>query len=391
MGSKTAKTPRSQPAPKPQTRTVDVLEFLASAPKVDAENGIVYGVKLLGRVSKNGHEYSDRALRDAAKVYEGNVVNLDHPPDRNATAERSVRERFGIIRNPETRITGDPETDGVYGDHHFPLKHSYTPEYLEILERFPQSVGFSHNAVVTESVKDGKVTFDSVQRARSIDLVANPATTRGIFESEEVRMDPNDPNYVAPTMEDAPGDEAGEPSTEESLDQAFELAIMAIVRDGDMTLDQKKEKIAALLDIHNDVSGDGDGDEDEPKDEPKDAPKDEPPKKDDTESVNERLAKLEAQDKARSVLESKGLRPSRGQVKAFSALESEDEQSEFIDTLKAAEGKTAATPPKAPAAKPRSVPANALESTKPAATSKPDFAVPKSHDDLKAITGQLVQ
>src|SRR6185437_10756977 len=188
------------PAIAPKCRTVDVLEFVAATPRLDAEKGIVYGVKLLGRVSKNGHRYSDRALRDAKSVYESNVVNLDHPPNRNATAERGVRERFGIIRNPESVITGNDETDGVYGEHHFPLKHSYTPEYLEILERFPQSVGFSHNAVVTESVQDGKVIFDSVERARSVDLVANPATTRGIFESEG-SMNPDDPNYVAPTME----------------------------------------------------------------------------------------------------------------------------------------------------------------------------------------------
>lgn len=388
--------PKKQTA-KPAKRTVSVLEYFAPDAKdrIDREAGIIRGVKLLGRVSKNGHRYSDKALRDAAKAYQNVTVNRNHPPNRNATAERLVEEPFGVIRDAKPVITGDDATDGVYGDHHFPLKDSWTESYLEKVDRFPNTLGFSHNAVVTESVHDGQVTFESVERARSVDLVANPATTRGIFESEG-SMNPDDPNYVAPTMEGEPA-EPEEPETEDSIRDALKQMVFAVFDDESCPIEEIRKKIAAILDLKEKLDGDGDEDEDdEPKDkgEPKDEPKDEP-KKDDTESLQDRLTKAERQLKAlnalessRDALEKAGFRPSKVEVKAFAVLESSEERDEFIATLKKASGAATAAPERA---KPRSTPAHVLESQKPTGGDKKPLGLPKSETELKELANQLAR
>lgn len=382
----------------PVNRTCEVnsLEYFAEKPRVDREQGIVHGVKILGRVSKNGHRYSDQAFHDGKTIYDGAVVNLDHPPNREATAERGVRERFGVIRNPVVQITGNDETDGVYGDHHFPLANNYTAEYLETLDRFPHTIGFSHNAVVTESVKDGVVVFSSIQRARSVDLVANPATTRGVFESERYSSmdDPNlavDPNAAAAT------EDAAEPTTEEQMCAALKQAVNAILDDDTMSIDEKKQKVVTLMEAHDKVTN-GDSEEDDADGDSNPA-KDDDGKKpaDDTASLKDRLTKLEqelkarnAMEAARELLEKAGLRPVKWQVKAFSVLEGEDERKAFIDDAKKTAAVTTGGAAGAPA-KPRSTSVNALESQRTAAASgNGGIIAPKTHDDLKALTSELM-
>lgn len=359
-------------------RTISVLEFTAEPLRVDREKGVIHGVKLLGRESKNGHTYSDPALKQAMRQYEGAAVNVDHPEGRNATADRRVFDRFGEIRNVALR------SDGVYGDHHYLKTHPIVEQVLELAERFPDKLGYSHNAVVTESVKDGHVIFESVERVRSVDLVANPATTRGVFESESeytsmddqaaLATDPNAAAAAAPTDTD-------DKTTEESMAEALKLAVNAILDDPDLNVDQMKEKIATLIQAHADVS----------KDKPADdaAASGEGASKDETESLKQRLTKLEALDKARSVLESKGFRPTSTETKAFAALESDAEKNEFVETLK-----KAATPaaPASPA-KPRNTAANALESQRQngGGVNAAPFASPKTREELLAQTYELMR
>src|SRR5205823_5411501 len=59
-------------------------------PTVDRDAGVIRGVKVLGRTSRNGREYSDRALAEAARFYEGIGVNLNHPDRRETAIERPV-------------------------------------------------------------------------------------------------------------------------------------------------------------------------------------------------------------------------------------------------------------------------------------------------------------
>ena len=68
----------------------------AAAGRVDRATGRIHGVKLLGRISKKGREYSDQALHDVAKLAEGVSVNVDHV---EPGTRRSLRDRIGHIEN----------------------------------------------------------------------------------------------------------------------------------------------------------------------------------------------------------------------------------------------------------------------------------------------------
>src|SRR5690606_32058205 len=45
--------------------------------RVDRAAGVIRGVKILGTTSRNGRTYTDAALEQAAKLYEGLGVNID--------------------------------------------------------------------------------------------------------------------------------------------------------------------------------------------------------------------------------------------------------------------------------------------------------------------------
>lgn len=145
--------------------------------KVDREAGIIRDVKVLGRVSKNGREYSDKALGDAARLYEGIKVRFDHPPKNDPGRERQFIDSFGRLEN--LRLTAD----GVFADLPYKKTHPYADIVCESAERFAKDFGLSHNSEGAVVTKDGKVIVESINKARGVDVVDNPASTQGIFES----------------------------------------------------------------------------------------------------------------------------------------------------------------------------------------------------------------
>ena len=151
--------------------------------RVDKDAGIIRGVKILGRESRNNRVYSDNALAQAARLYEGLKVHIDHPNRSTPDAERAFVEGFGELRDVKTN------GDGVYGDLHFLTSHSQAATVCESAERFPKQFGLSHNAT-GEATKgnDGRWTVESVEQVRSVDIVGKPATNKGLFESEELIM-----------------------------------------------------------------------------------------------------------------------------------------------------------------------------------------------------------
>jgi hypothetical protein len=145
--------------------------------QIDKEAGILYGVKIIGCISRNGRHYPNETLREAIPLYENSKVNLDHPDDPRKP--RSYQARFGVIRNVQLR-----EDDGLFADFWFNPKHPLAEQLLWDAEHAPENVGFSHNveAVVKRDAEPVKV--DKIVAVRSVDLVADPATTCGLFESE---------------------------------------------------------------------------------------------------------------------------------------------------------------------------------------------------------------
>jgi hypothetical protein len=83
--------------------------------------------------------------------------------------------------------------DGLFGDLHFNPKHSLSEQLTWDAEHAPQNVGMSHN-VLARTLRSGNDTVvEAITKVRSIDLVADPATTSGLYESQELRAESQEP------------------------------------------------------------------------------------------------------------------------------------------------------------------------------------------------------
>jgi hypothetical protein len=145
--------------------------------KVNRESSTIPGVKLLGTVSAKGREYPPAVIRQAIPLYEGRAVNVDHV---EPGGRRSYRDRIGCLKNVQLR------EDGLYGTLHFNPKHVLAEQLIWDAENAPQNVGFSHDARGPSKLKGGRQVVESIDKVLSVDLVANPATTSGLFEDSFV-------------------------------------------------------------------------------------------------------------------------------------------------------------------------------------------------------------
>jgi hypothetical protein len=151
--------------------------------RVDAQAGVIRGVKLLGLESRNGRSYLPEALAQAAGLYEDAKVNVNHPKG-NPAGPRDYQDRIGTIRGVAMR-----PGEGLFGDFHFNPKHALAEQLIWDAEHTPENVGFSHNVEARTSRRGDRVVVEAILRVQSVDLVADPATTRGLFESAAVAGD----------------------------------------------------------------------------------------------------------------------------------------------------------------------------------------------------------
>ena len=158
-----------------------LLEFCDSRGvpvRVDRSAGVIRGVKILGLRSRNGREYLPEALGRASALYEGAKVNVNHPKG-SAQAPRDYQDRIGIVRGVEVRAG-----EGLFGDLHFNPKHALAEQLIWDAEHAPENVGFSHNVQARTSRRDDLLVVEEITRVQSVDLVADPATTRGLYEGQ---------------------------------------------------------------------------------------------------------------------------------------------------------------------------------------------------------------
>jgi hypothetical protein len=146
--------------------------------RVDRTRGIVTGVKIIGLHSKHGYDYTPEALRAAIPLYEGIKVNIDHPERSKPGAARSYADRFGKLVN--VRFV---EREGLIGDFHYNTQHPLADQFAWDAENSPAACGFSHNAGGQVVTRNGRQVCESIDSVRSVDLVADPATTASLFES----------------------------------------------------------------------------------------------------------------------------------------------------------------------------------------------------------------
>ena len=153
--------------------------------QTDRERGIIRGVKILGARSRNGRTYMADAMSQAVSLYEGAKVNVNHAKGPPA-GPRDYQDRIGVIRNVAAR-----PNEGLFADLHFNPKHALAEQLIWDAEHAPQNVGFSHNVQAKTSRRGDTVVVEAITKVQSVDLVADPATTRGLFESRETAGNPS--------------------------------------------------------------------------------------------------------------------------------------------------------------------------------------------------------
>ncbi len=227
-----------------------LTEQTAIAPRrVDREAGLIEGVRILGPDSKNGRKYSPRAMAEAARLYEGAPVNVDHPATERK--DRPLAEAFGWIRNVRQ------EPDGVYGDLHYLKSHPQAELVAEAAERNPNRIGLSHHAEGTVRMDGQRVIVETVERVHSVDLVQTPATNAGLFESEgkpmtirEAAMAAGEEKVLAA---EGMGEYADKPMKENEMDYFAAMVSEVMAMDADRS--EKMKRLAAILKAQEMING----------------------------------------------------------------------------------------------------------------------------------------
>lgn len=347
---------------KPRRQTVQLREERASgfAPlaaggqRVDRAKCIIYGVKIAGLRSPNtpigvqganGTDYLPEAFAKALPLYEGAMVNVNHPPRTAAGQVRDTEDRLGKIKGVYLH-EGEP-----YGNLHLIPSHRMTSSLLDAAENTDLSDCFalSHNSLGIGEVRNGRYVVSEIPVVRSVDVVTIGGTTRSLFESEQpmkikvrqlfeaagpklkvsAKKRPRLAAFVTRLLEDDDysavmdsDTDATEPPAdhEQALKDGFEASVAAIVKkclDGEEDPKECIQRIKELLSAHDKLTDDDD-DEDleeaDDSDEGDDDKGDKGDKKDDAKKVEEsrkhctRLAKgylqlQENQQPAKSLVE----------------------------------------------------------------------------------------
>jgi hypothetical protein len=147
--------------------------------RVDRAAGVIRGVKLLGLNSRNGRRYREDALVGAVGLYEGAKVNINHPKG-HPLSPRDYQDRLGVVRGVQFR-----SGEGLFGDLHFNPRHTLSEQLVWDAEHAPQNVGMSHNVLARTKQQGNDTVVEAITKVQSIDLVADPATTSGLYEHSE--------------------------------------------------------------------------------------------------------------------------------------------------------------------------------------------------------------
>ena len=142
---------------------------------------VIHNVALLGATSLNDRTYTTKAMQDAAELYSGAPVYVNHPTDsemRERGGVRSVLDLAGRVLN--ARLVGTQ----VRGDIQVLEREPTQSLFLGIAQQMPEVAGMSHRARGTVEVDEhGHETVTSLDRVFAVELVAEPATVAGLFES----------------------------------------------------------------------------------------------------------------------------------------------------------------------------------------------------------------
>lgn len=315
---------------------------------VDADAGTIGGVVICGFESANKRRYPWRepALAGRIASYEGARVNLNHSKDG-----RTFQEWVGVIRGVAATSEGCPG-----GRIHLFKSDPYAAKVLEAARACPEKFGLSH--VVRAKVRrDGGVdVVEDIEAVESVDIVVDPASTKGLFEGIEretgtlpqlVEWACRNPaatteqinlvrwlaeDMAAAGLADAPADVPADASgdADAAISAAFESAISAIVRQGlAKGMDRKAvvQKVRALLAGHEKALDAGA--EDKSAESRADQLASQPASQ---------LAALDKLTRENAVLRlAKGVPLTEEQFEALAAMPSDDKRRRLLESFKAAE------------------------------------------------------
>ncbi|HSE46256.1 MAG TPA: hypothetical protein VLA89_13090 [Gemmatimonadales bacterium] len=174
------------PVPSMQQESVDLVEAAPGGTikhaNINRALNVIEGTTLIGPHSSNGtnrkRRYSDGALKKIASMAEGLPGYLNHVKPEDAFKPRDVRDL--AVRHRNVRF--DAATQTVKSDMYVLPEHASL--VFGLAEQFGDHIG---NSLVSRGLiqmeGDTEVVTDIVQ-VRSADLVTDPASTKGLFESQ---------------------------------------------------------------------------------------------------------------------------------------------------------------------------------------------------------------
>jgi hypothetical protein len=148
-----------------------------------------------------------------------------------------------------------------------------TAQLLEDAERFPTTFGLSHAAAGDEERKGNRNVVTRISEVFSVDIVSDPATCSGLFESEVIvqttigkLLEANTTVPFAKILRDdllvrfreemgsdpmaIPVDTADSSSAEDQVSAAFKAAMMAVLDDESLDDAGKLAKLKAIMKAH---------------------------------------------------------------------------------------------------------------------------------------------
>lgn len=150
----------------------------APPPRVDRAKNRIHGMLLCGLESLNRRSYQQALSRpEAPTLYDGRPANSNHVEDGESV---KWEDRLGSWDSPRF-----VEGAGMFGDLAYNPKHPSAEALLWFAEHGPSMVGNSHrvNAIGRRDKGSGHFNVEQIERVLSVDVVADPATTKGFFES----------------------------------------------------------------------------------------------------------------------------------------------------------------------------------------------------------------
>jgi hypothetical protein len=225
----------------------------AGAHLVDKDQGVIYGVSVMGHggVSDNGRRYSPEALADLVRLAEGAKVHWNHP--RRPADMRDSDDLIGWLENVRRTPDGN-----VVADLHYLREHPKARRLAEAAERCPDlEWGLSINADGEMGGRDGRgrEVVQRLHELRGADVVTSPATNRNLFESDRRR------GTMRYTEQDSYG--VGTPGNGGAGGGSWKECLRDAIRELANGDEADHEKAKRLMELLADANGEGEGVEEE--------------------------------------------------------------------------------------------------------------------------------